>query len=97
MPGTLLFRGELALVTGTLLLVAYASAAYENVYFRIKAAALVLAAVNALVYHTTVERRISEWDALTRPPLAARLAGLCSIILWTCVILMGRMTGYTLY
>jgi len=85
------------LVTGSLLLVAYASDAYENPYFRVKAGALVLAGLNAGVYHQTIERRIAEWDLRPRPPLAARLAGFFSIVLWATVVLMGRMTAYTLY
>jgi hypothetical protein len=85
------------LVTGSMLLMAYASNAYENPYFRAKVLALALAGLNALVYHTTVERRIDQWDAQPRPPLAARMAGLFSILLWAGVVLAGRMTAYTLY
>lgn len=85
------------LVTGSMLLMAYASNAYENPYFRAKVLALALAGVNALVYHTTIERRIDQWDALPRPPLPARMAGLFSILLWAGVVLAGRMTAYTLY
>ena len=51
------------LVTGSMLLMAYASNAYENPYFRAKLLALTLAGLNALVYHTTIERRIDQWDA----------------------------------
>jgi hypothetical protein len=85
------------LVTGSMLLMAYASKAYENPYFRVKVVALALAGLNALVYHTTIERRIGRWDAQARPPLGARLAGLFSILLWAGVVLAGRMTAYTLY
>jgi hypothetical protein len=85
------------LVTGSMLLAAYASNAYENPYFRAKVLALALAGVNALVYHATIERRIDRWDTLARPPLPARMAGLFSILLWAGVVLAGRMTAYTLY
>lgn len=84
-------------VTGMMLLVAYASAAYDNPYFRAKVVMLTLAGLNALVYHMTIERRIAQWNTLARPPLAARVAGLCSVILWASVVLAGRMTAYTLY
>jgi hypothetical protein len=84
-------------VTGSMLFAAYAGRALDNAYFRFKAAALVLAGVNALVYHTTIERRIVDWDTQGQPPRAARLAGLFSIILWASVIFAGRMTAYTLY
>ena len=53
--------------------------------------ALVLAGVNALLYHVMTERRIAEWDGRARPPGAARLAGLISIVIWAVVVLAGRM------
>ena len=64
------------LVTGSMLLMVYASNAYANPSPRAKLLALALAGVNALVYHTTIERRIDEWDAQAQPPLPARMAGL---------------------
>lgn len=84
-------------VTGGLLLSGAATAAYGNLYFRIKGSALVLAAVNALVYHAVTEPRIARWDDAARPPLAARMAGLISVALWATVIVAGRMMSYTLY
>ncbi len=84
-------------VTGSLLLTGFAASAYGNPYFRIKMAALLLAGVNALVYHTVTERQIAQWDRLPRPPSPARLAGLMSIVLWAIVIMAGRMVAYTLY
>src|SRR5215510_3451246 len=53
-------------ISGGMLFSGFATSAYKNVYFRIKLVALLVAALNALVYHTTVERRISLWD---RSPL----------------------------
>ena len=73
-----------------------ATAAYDNLYFRIKVAAMVLAAVNAFVYHRFTERRIAEWDA-GAPPGGARLAGLVSICVWLVVIVSWRMMSYTMF
>ena len=83
--------------TGGLLLAGFATRAYVNMYFRIKIAALLLAGVNALVYHRVTERRRAEWDTEARLPLAARTAGLISIALWATVIMAGRMMAYTMY
>jgi hypothetical protein len=92
------FGGFLVMfVTGTLLLTGAATAAYGNTYFRIKASALLLAGLNALVYHSITERQIARWDNTARPPLAARMAGILSVVLWATVILAGRMMSYTLY
>jgi len=76
--------------TGGLLFWALAAKCYGNVYFRIKLIALMLAAVNALVYHLTTERTIAQWDAAPLPPVRARLAGLFSIVCWIVVIGAGR-------
>ena len=84
-------------VTGGLLFSGYATAAYGNAYFRVKVIALVLAGLNALRYHLVTERTIATWDRAELPPPAARLAGGASIVLWTVVILMGRMISYTMF
>lgn len=83
-------------ITGFLLLAGFATAAYDNLYFRIKIAAMVLAAANALVYHRFTERRIAQWDA-GAPPIGARAAGLVSMCVWAVVIIAGRMMSYTMF
>ena len=85
------------IVSGSTILTGFATSAYKNPYFRVKLAALILAGLNALVYHTNVERRIASWDRLPTPPLPARMAGIISIAAWATVILAGRMMAYTLY
>ena len=87
----------LMVVTGGLLFVGYASTAYENVFFRIKLGAMLLAAVNALVFHRVTARTRHRWDAAARLPAGARAAGLASLLLWAIVIVSGRMMAYTMY
>lgn len=82
--------------TGALLFTGYASSAFVNPYFRIKMAALGLAALNAAFYHVVTERNVRLWEAGT-PPSAARLAGVVSIVLWATVIVCGRLMAYTMY
>jgi hypothetical protein len=84
-------------VSGGMLVISYASNAYGNTYFRIKMAALLLAFANAAIYHSVTERRIADWNDARRPPLPARMAGLTSIVVWTIVILAGRMMSYTMF
>jgi len=84
-------------VSAGLLLTGFAVAAYGNGYFRVKIAAILLAGGNAFAYHAVTERRIARWDGARAPPLAARMAGLISILLWAIVILARRMLSYTLY
>jgi hypothetical protein len=85
------------LVSGVLLFIGYATAAYGNLFFRIKVAALLLAGANALYYHFTSVRTMPAWDTAPRPPGAARMAGAASLLLWTIVIVAGRMMSYTMF
>lgn len=85
------------LVTGAVLFTAYATRAYVNDFFRIKMAALLLAGVNALVFHFVTQRSAVQWDALARPPAGVRAAGYASLALWAVVILAGRMMSYTMF
>ncbi len=87
----------LAGVTGTLLFIGYATNAASNPYFWTKLAALLLAGLNAGVYHAFTERTLSEWDASVVPPPAARAAGMISIVCWATVIVCGRVMAYTMY
>ncbi|MCU1381915.1 MAG: putative rane protein [Acidobacteria bacterium] len=67
---------------------------YNNIFFRVKMIMLVLAGVNAWIFHATVFRSVTQWDARTRPPLGARLAGAASLLLWALIITAGRMIAY---
>jgi hypothetical protein len=87
----------LMFASGLALLVAYATSAYGNAFFRTKMIALVLAGLNAAFYHRVTERRIADWDRAARLPPSARLAGLTSIVLWALVIFSGRMMSYTMF
>ena len=87
----------IAFISGAWILTGFATAALENTYFRIKAAALLLAGINAVVYHFVTGRTIAHWDLTPKPPLPARMAGLVSLTVWTVVILAGRMMSYTMF
>lgn len=84
-------------ITGGLLAIGYATAAYPNLFFRLKMLALLLAGVNALVYHRVTERTVRMWDAAATPPWPARAAGITSIVLWTAAIFLGRAMSYTMF
>jgi hypothetical protein len=81
-------------ITGVLLFYAIPVRSYHSIWFRIKLVLLVLAGVNAWVFHARIWRRVSEWDVAPVPPRAARLAGAASLVLWAGIIVMGRMIAY---
>jgi len=83
-------------LTGGLLFAAHATKAYASGYFRVKMALLILAGVNTVVYHLTIDRRKSEWGKAPVPPLRARVAGLVSLLLWFSVVAVGRLFAYYL-
>jgi len=90
--------GFLVMVTsGALLFYAAPLLRYENLFFRFKMGAIVLALVNAWVFHRTVYRRVAEWDRDPVPPRQVRIAGGLSLFLWAVIITAGRMMAYQGY
>jgi hypothetical protein len=83
--------------SGIALFAGFATAAYANVFFRIKISLIVLAGLNALYFHFTTGRTQPDWDASPDPPAAVRLAGLASLAMWGVVVLAGRMMSYTMF
>jgi hypothetical protein len=65
-----------------------------NVPFRLKMLCLLLAAVNMIVFHAVTARGLADWEH-GPPPLAARLAGAVSLLLWITIVAAGRWIGFT--
>ena len=81
-------------VSGVLLFYAIPVRTYQSIFFRAKAIMLISAGANIWVFHNTVYRRIAEWDLDPVPPRMARVAGGLSLVLWACIIILGRMIAY---
>jgi len=81
-------------ISGTLLFTAIPLRSYQNIFFRIKMAMLLLAGLNVWIFHSGVYRRVTTWDVASAPPRAARVAGALSLVLWVCIVLSGRMIAY---
>jgi hypothetical protein len=81
-------------ISGVLLFYAIPVRTYHSVFFRFKLILLVLAGLNAAVFHTTIWLKVAEWDLQTITPKPARVAGAVSLVLWTCIIFSGRMIAY---
>lgn len=80
--------------TGLALFYAIPVRAYQNVFFRLKMILLVLAGLNAYLFHSGVYRQVGEWDRDRRLPRKARFAGAASLVLWACIIIAGRFIAY---
>ena len=87
----------LMVASGALLFYSAPVIRYHNLFFRFKMAALVLALLNAWVFHVTVYRRVADWDLDPVPPRQARVAARVSLVLWALIITAGRMMAYQGY
>lgn len=81
-------------ISGALLFYGIPVRTYQNIFFRVKVVLLLIAGLNALVFHSTVYRRIAEWDREPVPPRRARISGALSLLFWTCIVIAGRMIAY---
>jgi hypothetical protein len=81
-------------VSGFLLFWAEAAKNYTNPAFRIKIILLALVGLNPLIFHTTIYRRVQEWEVQEVSPWRARAAAIASLTLWSGVIVAGRAIAY---
>jgi hypothetical protein len=89
-----MFLMVLTSISGVLLFYSKPLTYYGKVFFWIKMVLMVLAGLNALIFHYTVYRDVAKWDTDRILPPAARLAGVFGLILWLGVIIFGRLTPY---
>ena len=84
-------------VTGVLLFYGIPVRSYQSIFFRAKMVMLVLAGLNAWIFHSTIYRRIGEWDLTQPTPRRAKIAGAISLALWTSIVIAGRLIAYNWY
>jgi hypothetical protein len=84
----------IAATAGILMFSSKALIYYGNIPFRLKMACLLLAGINMAIFHWLGVRRLAAWDH-GRPPLAAKMAGGASLLLWTSIVAAGRWIGFT--
>jgi hypothetical protein len=80
--------------SGTLFLMAYPDQYVYNPAFHLKLLCLILAGINVAVFYITMFRRVSRLGPGAIGPVAARINGAVSIILWATVIVAGRMITF---
>jgi hypothetical protein len=90
------FGFVLLAATGFLLFSSEATKYSVNLVFRLKMLMIVLAGLNALVFHWTVYKRVATWDEARISPIGARLAACFSILLWVGAVFAGRLIAYYL-
>ncbi len=94
-----LFGGfAIMVVTGILLFCGDPVSFYhtEPPFFKAKMIMLVLAGINVLIFNVSIGRKVADWDAATSTPPAAKVAAVCSLVLWILIVAAGRAIAYAL-
>jgi hypothetical protein len=81
-------------ITGLLLFSSEAAKMYGNAAFQIKMLLILVAGLNAFVFHSLAYQSVGNWDQDPVAPLSARIAGLISILLWFGIVAAGRWIAY---
>lgn len=84
-----------SLTAGSLMFAANAQTYVGNTAFKLKMLALLGAGLNMAFFHRVTFRTVGAWDKNAPAPLAARIAGATSILLWVSVIFLARWIGFT--
>ena len=84
----------LMVISGLLLFASDPVRFFGNIFFRVKAAGLFLALLNAIAFHLGIERKLVDWDTAAITPRAAKFAGAISIGLWAVIVVTGRFVAY---
>jgi hypothetical protein len=87
---------SLALVVpaGLLMFSSQPRAFLANPVFLLKLTLIVVAGVNALLFHVGVYRSVAIWETGRPAPPLARWQALLSLVLWLAVICCGRLLAY---
>jgi hypothetical protein len=86
----------LNVTTGILMFLSAAPDFAENWSFRAKIALIALAGLNMALFHRGSYRTVDGWDLDAPTPMSAKTAAFMSILLWTAIIVAGRMMAFTL-
>jgi hypothetical protein len=81
-------------ISGALLFYAIPVRSYQNIFFRVKLVLLVVAGINAWLFHRNIYLKLQTWDRDPVPPRQARFTGYASLALWILIIFCGRMIAY---
>jgi hypothetical protein len=84
----------LQVITGATLFMSEAVKVYTNPAFRLKMLLILLAGLQALIFHRTVYRNGATWGDAEVSPMRAKIAGLVSLLLWLAVVAAGRFIGF---
>lgn len=83
-----------AALSGALLFSMQATTFATQPLFYIKMGSIVVAALNATIFHRGIFRSVSTWNYNPYTPGAAKGAAIVSLVAWTVVLICGRWLAY---
>jgi hypothetical protein len=86
----------LSALTGCLLFMSNAINYANNFNFVFKMFLLLCAGLNMLIFQSFFGKKLSLWSNPIDLPVLAKVGATCSILLWTCIIVFGRLIGFSL-
>jgi len=81
-------------LTGALLFYAIPVRTYQSIFFRIKILLIILAGINAFLFHRQMYKEGDSWDEGEFIPGSVKIKSVVSLVLWIFVIISGRMIAY---
>jgi Family of unknown function (DUF6644) len=81
-------------ITGMLLFYAIPVRSAQSLWFRIKVVLLVLAALNALLFHRQLSGASGRWSGEGKAPAKLRIGAGLSLLFWTGIVICGRLIAY---
>ena len=89
-----LFGFGLMMLTGFLLFYAIPIRSYQNIFFRFKVILILVAGLNAFLFHRQMKLEGMNWDEGKSIPKSVHFKAAASLVLWSGVIISGRMIAY---
>lgn len=81
-------------ITGFLLVFVNGPSLMKNIIFPLKVVLIFLAGLNALWFELKFGRQVNEWGPTAALPQGAVAAGWISLIIWSLVVICGRLIPY---
>jgi hypothetical protein len=83
-----------AVLSGVLLLAMQATTFAAQPLFYVKMSSIVVAVMNATLFHRGIFRSVSQWSDSPYTPASAKIAATVSLLAWTFALLCGRLLAY---
>jgi uncharacterized membrane protein len=84
-----------AALTGALMISSKGTHYINDLPFRLKFFVMALAGLNMVFFHYRTFRNVQAWDRGVSTPSGAKVAATLSLVLWACVIVLGRWIGFS--